>query len=82
MNANRDILFMFRHQMMSPQDAEREVRKMHALLFHTERLENFVTAHEVLDINRGRIINKISEIKKMLRTGKFSRPFIFFCNKN
>lgn len=82
MSSNRDLLVMFRQQAMSPEDIEREVMRLNELLFTAERLDNFVKAHEVIDINRYKIINNNVEIKKILRQKKDTKPFIFFSNKN
>jgi hypothetical protein len=82
MPSNRDLLVMFRQQAMSQEDIEREVMKLNDLLFTAERLDNFVKAHEVIDINRYRVINNAVEIKKMVRQKKDTKPFVFFSNKN
>ena len=82
MASNRDLLVMFRQHMMSQQDIDRQVMRLHEILFTTERPDNFARAHEIIDINRYRIIKKTVEIKKILRTGKDKKPFIFVSNKN
>lgn len=82
MTSNRDLLVMFRERAMSQQDIDREVMQLNNLLFTTERLDNFVNAHEVLDLNRYKIVKKAVDIKKMLRQNKLTKPFIFFSNKN
>lgn len=82
MTPNRDLLVMFRHQSMSEQEMDRAVMQLNHLLFTAERLDNFAAAHEILDINRYRIINNIVKIKKMIRTKKITKPFVFFSNKN
>ena len=82
MTPNRDILVMFRRFIASEQEMEREVMQLNELLFQTERPDNFAAAHEVLDLNRYKIINNIPAIRKLMRTGKLSAPFIFFSNKN
>ena len=82
MASNRDLLVMFRHHAMSENDIEREVVKLNKILFNAERLDNFVSAHEVIDINRYKIINNGVAIKKMIRQKKYDKPFIFFSNKN
>ncbi len=73
---------MFRERAMSQQDIDREVMQLNNLLFTTERLDNFVNAHEVLDLNRYKIVKKAVDIKKILRQNKLTKPFIFFSNKN
>lgn len=82
MTSNRDLLVMFRERAMSQQDIDREVMQLNNLLFTTERLDNFVNAHEVLDLNRYKIVKKAVDIKKILRQNKLTKPFIFFSNKN
>lgn len=82
MSSNRDLLVMFKQHAMSPEDIEREVMRLNDILFTAERPDNFVKAHEVLDLNRYRIINSPVEIKKMIRQKKDTKPFIFFSNKN
>ncbi len=82
MTSNRDLLVMFRQRTMTQQDIDRELLQLNSLLFTTERLDNFVAAHEVLDLNRYKIIKKAVEIKKLIRQKKLSKPFVFFSNKN
>ena len=82
MASDRDLLVMFRQYALSEKDMEKQVTQLNKLLFNAERLDNFVNAHEVLDINRYKIINNPVAIKKMIRQGKFNKPFVFFSNKN
>ena len=70
MTSDRDLLVMFRHHAMSENDIEREVMQLNKILFTAERLDNFVSAHEILDINRYKIINNPVAIKKMIRQKK------------
>lgn len=82
MTPNRDLLVMFRQQSMSEQEMDRAVMQLNHLLFTAERLDNFAAAHEILDINRYKIITNLVDIKKMIRTKKTEKPFVFFSNKN
>ena len=82
MTSNRDLLVMFRQHAMTQQDIDRQLSQLNNLLFTTERLDNFVGAHEILDLNRYKIINNPVEIKKMIRQKKLTKPFVFFSNKN
>ena len=82
MTSNRDLLVLFRQQLMSQQDIDREVMRLNELLFTTERLDNFAQAHEILDLNRYKIIKNLVEIKKQIRQKKLDKPFVFFSNKN
>ena len=82
MTSNRDLLVMFKQRAMSQQDIDREVVLLNELLFNTERLDNFVRAHEILDLNKYKIIKNCVDIKKILRQKKLTKPFIFLNNKN
>jgi hypothetical protein len=82
MISNRDLLVMFRQHAMTQQDIDKQLAQLNNLLFTTERLDNFVGAHEILDLNRYKVISNPIEIKKLIRQKKLSKPFIFFNNKN
>ena len=78
---NRDLLVLFKQELMTPQAIKQEVGWLHELLFDVERLDNFTSAHELIDFNRYIITNNSVEIKKMLRLKK-NQPFLFLNNKN
>jgi hypothetical protein len=82
MSSNRDLFVMFNERLRTQQDIDRELVQLNNLLFTTERLDNFVAAHEVLDLNKYKVITKAVEIKKMIRQKKLTKPFVFFSNKN
>jgi hypothetical protein len=82
MTSNRDLLVMFSQRLMTQQQIDREVMQLNEILFTTERLDNFVRAHEILDLNRYKKITNSVEIKKQLRQKKLEKPFVFFNNKN
>jgi hypothetical protein len=82
MTSNRDLLVMFKQRAMSQQDIDSQVVQLNELLFTTERLDNFVRAHEVIDLNKYKIIKNPVDIKKILREKKLSKPFLFLFNKN
>ena len=67
-NSNRDLLVLFKHELMTPQAIEQEVGWLHELLFNVERLDNFVSAHELIDLNRYKILHDSFEIKKTIRS--------------
>lgn len=79
--SNRDLLVLFKQDLMTPQAIEHEVGWLHELLFNVERLDNFVTAHELIDLNKYKITNNSVDIKKMVRRKK-EQPFLFLNNKN
>jgi len=80
-NSNRDLLVLFKQELMTPQAIEHEVAWLHELLFMVERLDNFVKAHELLDLNKYKITNKPFDIKKAIRRKK-DQAFVFLNNKN
>jgi cell fate (sporulation/competence/biofilm development) regulator YmcA (YheA/YmcA/DUF963 family) len=73
---------MFKQKAMSQQDIDRQVMQLNDLLFTTERLDNFVRAHEVIDLNKYKLVKNPVDIKKILREKKLSKPFMFLFNKN
>jgi hypothetical protein len=78
---NRDILVLFNQDLMTAQSLEREVSLLHEILFDVERLDNLVTAHELLDLNKYKVITKSLHIRDFLR-GRKDAPFVFLNNKN
>ncbi len=79
--SNRDLLVLFKEDMMSPQAIEHEVELLHELLYNVERLENLTIAHEVININKYKIQNQVNIIRETIRR-KVLKPFVFLNNKN
>ena len=79
--SNRDLLVLFKEDMMSPQAIEHEVELLHELLYMVERIENLVIAHEVININRYKIQSDFHTIREAIRMKKL-KPFVFLNNKN
>lgn len=80
-NPNRDILVLFKQELMTAQAMEHEVSLLHNLLYKVERLDNIVTAHELLDLNKYKVISNRVQVKAFLRNKK-EKPFVFLNNKN
>ena len=78
---NRDLLVLFNQELMSPQALENEVELLHELLYTVERLDNLVTAHEIIDLNKYKIVKNISTLRKVIRLQEL-KPFIFLSCKN
>jgi hypothetical protein len=78
---NRDLLVLFNHELMSPQAMENEVELLHELLFSVERLDNLVTAHEIIDLNKYKVINKQIILRKTIQLQEL-KPFVFLNCKN
>lgn len=78
---NRDLLVLFNQELLSPQAIEHEVELLHELLHGVERLDNLVVAHEVLDLNKYKVINKTVIIRDTIRKQDL-KPFVFLNCKN
>lgn len=80
-NSNRDLLVLFKQELKNPQAIEREVSWLHGLLYSVERLDNLVTAHELIDLCKYKVVNKQKAIRHYLSSNK-EKPFVFLNNKN
>jgi hypothetical protein len=78
---NRDLLVLFKENMMSPQAIEHEVELLHELLYAVEKIENLIGAHELININKYKIQNEFHVLRAAIKMKKL-RPFIFLSNKN
>ena len=80
-NSNRDLLVLFNQELMTPQSIEHEVELLHQLLYTIERLENLIIAHEIIDLNKYKVINKTIQLRKLIRQQQL-KPFVFLNCKN
>jgi hypothetical protein len=78
---NRDLLVLFKQELLSPQAIEETVDWLHEILQTTERLNNLVTAHEILDLNKYKVIHNPLTLRNTLRND-ILKPFIFLSCKN
>ena len=78
---NRDLLVLFKENMMSPQAIEHEVELLHELLYAVEKIENLIGAHELINVNKYKIQNEFHVLREAIRMKKL-RPFVFLSNKN
>ncbi|MEP7110816.1 MAG: hypothetical protein ABI760_22670 [Ferruginibacter sp.] len=78
---NRDLLVLFNQELLSPQAIEHEVELLHELLQIVERLDNLVNAHEILDLNKYKVINKEMVLRNTIRE-QVLKPFVFLNCKN
>ena len=78
---NRDLLVLFNQELLSPQAIEHEVELLHELLFTVERLDNLVIAHEIIDLNKYKVINKSTTLRTTIHKQEL-KPFIFLNCKN
>ncbi|WP_462241372.1 hypothetical protein [Ferruginibacter sp.] len=80
-NSNRDLLVLFNQELMTPQAIEHEVEMLHGILYTVESLDNIVTAHEVIDVNKYKIFNTPKQISTIIRQRELN-PFVFLNCKN
>ncbi len=80
-NQRRDLLVLLNNEHRSQQAIDHEVEWLHDVLFHVEALENFCRAHELLDLNRYKVIGHIGKVKKAVLRKDF-KAFEFISNKN
>jgi hypothetical protein len=78
---NRDLLVLFKEELMSPQAIEHEVELLHELLYDVEKIENLITSHEVINLNNYKIQHNPNIIRNTILK-KELKPFIFLSNKN
>lgn len=79
--SNRDLLVLFNEELMNPQAIEHEVELLHELLHKVERINNLVTAHEVINLVKFKIQNQFHIIRQAILM-KELKPFVFLNNKN
>ncbi|MEP7254252.1 MAG: hypothetical protein ABI666_00680 [Ferruginibacter sp.] len=80
-NPNRDLLVLFNHELMTQKAIEYEVEQLHQLLYAIEGIESLIVAHEIIDLNKYRIINKSTQLRKLIRQRDL-KPFVFLNCKN
>ena len=80
-DVNRDLLVLSDTTRLSPEQLARELAFLNTLLFHIENWETFSIAHEVIDINRRKIVRDRVLIQRIL-TEKVAKAFVFTSNKN
>jgi hypothetical protein len=78
---NRDLLVMFKQELMDLQALEHEVGQLHELLFNVEKLDNLVAAHEAIDLNKYKLIKNQVKLRLVIRQ-KELKPFVFLNCKN
>lgn len=79
--SNRDLLVLNCQDAGNPEIKEQKMQHLHELLFQAERLDNYVKAHELIDLNRYKILSGSFELKKWVRKKK-NTPFVFLNNLN
>ncbi len=79
--SNRDLLVLNCQDAGNPEIMEQRMQRLHELLFQAERLDNFIKSHELIDLNRYKILSGSFELKKWVRKKK-DIPFVFLNSLN
>ncbi len=79
--SNRDLLVLFKEELMTPQAIEHEVEMLHEMLYIVENIDNLCLAHEVIDLNKYKVHSQMHIISNILQRRE-SKPFVFLNNKN
>ena len=80
-NPNRDLLVLFNHEIMTQKAIEHEVEQLHQLLYTIEGIDKLIVSHEIIDLNKYRIINNPLQLRKLIRQREL-KPFVFLNCKN
>lgn len=78
---HRDLLVLLNNGQRSQESIDHEVEWLHDVLFHVEEMDNFCKAHELINVNRHKIILNTAKIKKAALR-KDLVPFEFISNLN
>lgn len=78
---NRDLLVLVKDEFESEHSMELELEKLNRLLFQFETLDTISVAHEIFDLNSGKILEQPKLVRSVLNQKKL-KPFQFACNKN
>ena len=80
-NPNRDLLVLFNHEIMTQKAIEHEVEQLHQLLYAIEGIESLIITHEIIDLNKYKIVTNNSRLRKLIRQRDL-KPFVFLNCKN
>ena len=78
---NRDMLVLVKEQGVSSEYIQMEMERIHKLLISFETIDRLVNAHEVMDLNRYKRLNKYNAVVRVMQETNL-KPFIFIVNKN
>lgn len=76
----RDLIVLSKYAETNLFEFEKEVRSINRALYRVECMEIFCISHEVIDINRYKIVTTPYLIRKLLSDRM--KPFVFVFNKN
>lgn len=77
----RDLMVLSNKVALTPQQLEKELEMLNALLYNVENLSTFCSVTEIINLNNYKILRKPLHIEKALRDMQV-KPFIFVSNMN
>lgn len=80
-NANRDLLVLLKDDNTDQQIIGAQLAQLNKLLICFETENNFCIAHELIDVNRYKIVQEKNRLLKLLQQQEL-KPFQFLINKN
>ncbi|WP_298297669.1 hypothetical protein [Hydrotalea sp.] len=80
-NGSRDLLVLSKSEFIAPDDFANEIAQLNLLLHLAENFRNFCIAHELIDVNRSKIIRSQHLMQQAIKD-RLYKPFVFICNKN
>ena len=80
-NNNRDLLLLSRTGELSPEELEYTAAQLHKILFPIESHLHFCSVHEVIDVNRFKVITKPHKVQQVI-ADRGRNPFVFICCRN
>jgi hypothetical protein len=81
MQNNRDLLIVNRDLVYDSNSLQHEIELLNQMLFSVEKLHHFSIAHEIIDVNKYKIIQKQHIIQQKIREHSL-KPFQFLFCKN
>lgn len=78
---NRDLLVLVKDDHLDEEAIEFELAQLNRLLLISESVDNLSKAHEVLDMNRYKMIHKSAAVRKIMNQKKL-KAFVFLINMN
>ena len=76
-----DLLVLTGKRTMNKEELEKQVRLLNNLLYHVEQISVWCAAHEIIDVNKGKVIQKQHLIQQITSSDSLP-PFVFINNKN
>lgn len=80
-NANRDLLVLVKDAYSDKEAMQHELNQLNNLLLRFETVDSFCMAHEIIDLQKYRILTGKSQLQKVIEKDEI-KPFVFICNKN